>query len=398
MDKRFSLKFLLTLVFSASAFTAGLLILAFHFFPGSDSQDDFTRSDRLDELLYVIEQRFIGEFDSDELFYSAMSAAVFALDDHWSYFITTEDYLHILETEDNQYVGIGVEVLIDDLTGGVRVIGVFRQSGAYDAGIMPGDIIVGVDNDSIIGFTLDELRESLRRPIDDTVLLRIIRSDVGYIDKTVVYRLVFADPITFELVSPGIGLISISNFELGAADSFMYAVSALLDMGATSFIYDVRSNPGGRLNEMTAILDFLLPEGVIFTSVRRTDGELTVQEIRSDEHFFDYPAVVIVNSRSFSAAEYFAAILAEYYYAYTVGEQTTGKNRLQSTIPLTGGGAVHLSTGEYLTKNGVSLYDIGGYTPQFIVEMSIDDYFLFRRGELDLITDLQLAKAITLLS
>jgi len=432
--KYYSLKFVLTLVIVSSALAAVLsaLVLIFHYESpeglqsvisenrdrennerirnnnrnnNNQNRDNIDnnnnsnssgggRTQAIEDLIDVIEDRFIGTFDLDAFIAYAMRGGVASLDDHWSHYMTPEEYAHHLESINNQFVGIGVEVLIDDDTDGVRVMNVHRGSGAYDAGILAGDIIVEVDGECVIGYTLDELRALLRRPIDDTALIGVLR-DGELLHLTVVYRVVFVDPVSYKMLDGNIGYVSVRNFDVGAANGFISAVEYLMSQGAVGFIYDVRSNPGGRLDEMSAILDFLLPEGIIFISVSTSGDE---QTIMSDGNYIDMPAVVLVNSHSFSAAEYFAALLTEYYYAYTVGEQTTGKNRLQNTIPLPCGGAVVLSTGEYLTKNRVSLYDEGGYTPLHIIELTDEEYLLFRRGELEFEDDPQLQLALSLLT
>jgi carboxyl-terminal processing protease len=308
--------------------------------------------------------------------------------------MTPDEYTVFMQTSDNRYSGIGVEVKIDEETEGIEVLGVYRDSGAWEAGIVIGDIITAVDGESITGFTLIDVRAVLKRPLGETAVLTVLRDDGLYYELTVTYNLVFVDPVVYELLSGNIGYVSIRNFDTGAADGFITAVNDLIEQGAVAFIYDVRSNNGGKVTEMTRILDFLLPEGVIFISVSRSGNE---QIIMSDAASLDKPAVVLVNEHSYSGAEYFAAILSEYEYAHTVGEQTTGKNRMQTTIRLSSGSAVHLSTGEYLTKNRVSLFETDGFTPEYLISLTDEEYALFRDGVLDEATDPQLAKAISLL-
>ena len=393
MEKRFTLRFVIALVLLTSALSCLILSLLFllrmNTAPGrSEDRSDFS------ELLNIIATRYIGAHDIGEVSNAAMRAAVDSLDDQWSYFMTPEEYANYLESSDNRYSGIGVEVSIDEDIGGIKVLWVYPGSGANEAGIVVGDIITAVDGESIRGLQLTEVRELLRRPIDDTVLLTVIRANGAHENLTVVYSVIFTDPVSYEMISGTVGYVSVRNFETGAADGFISAVNTLIEQGALSFIYDVRSNNGGKVTEMTQILDFLLPEGEIFISVDRSGDE---QITTSDADFLDMPAVVLVNSHSYSAAEYFTAMLSEYEYALTVGEQTTGKNRMQNTIKLPGGGAVHISTGEYLTKNRVSLYDTGGFTPDFIVPLSDEDIALYRSGGLDLLLDPQIQKALLLL-
>jgi len=394
MEKKYSLKFVIALVFAASALTCVLISLLFywhlHSLPGDNNKvDDYA------ELLDVIENRFIGEFNLDEISNAAKHAAIFALDDYWSFYMSPEEYAEYMARSDNKYSGIGVEVIVNEENEGIEVLYVYPDSGADIAGIIAGDIITAVDGESIRGFTISDIREVLRRPIDDTAQLTVLRSNGDYQVLTVVYCIVFTDPVKYEMLDDHVGYVMLRNFEAGAAESFISAVNMLIEQGAVAFIYDVRSNNGGRVGEMTQILDFLLPEGEIFVSVNRSGVE---QITESDSDSIELPAVVLVNSFSYSGAEYFSVMLSEYDYAVTVGEQTTGKNRMQTTIPLSNGGAVHISTGQYLTKNRISLYDTGGYTPEHLISFTDDEYELYQRGELDKDSDPQFLKALSLLT
>ena len=399
---------MLTLVFAASALTCIVLSLLFYIYIGSDrdssvlqfinsnrgSSSETTRlSKEFQELLDLIDSRFIGTFDIGDLTDEAMRAVVESLDDDWSYYLTPEEYTEFLESANNTYYGLGIEVSIDEETEGIRVLGVYSDSGADLAGILVDDLIIAIDGDSILGFSINEVRLKLRRQLGDSAVLTVIRDD-EHLEITAVYNIVFRNPVTFEMLDNNIGYVVLRNFEDGSADEFISAVNELIEMGATAFIYDVRNNGGGRVGEVTDILDFLLPEGEIFISVDRSGIEKIT---RSDEEFIDLPAVVLVNVHSYSGAEFFAAMLSEYGYAPSVGEQTTGKNRMQTTIPLSNGGAVHISTGHYLTKNRISLFEAGGFTPEYLVELSDDELVLLFSGELDKESDRQLQKALSLL-
>ena len=380
-------------MFAASALT-GLLITLFIYASGTLSRGANENINDFAEVLELIDKRFIGSFEVDEITDAAIRSAVESLDDDWSYYMSPEEYEEFLAGSDNRYSGIGVEVSIDEETEGMMVLGVYKGSGADLAGIVIGDIVVAVDGESILGFTIEEIRKKLRRELDDTAVLTVLRADDEYHEITVLYSRVFRDPVSFEMLDNNIGYIWLRNFEDSAADRFMTAVNELIEMGATAFIYDVRNNNGGRVSEVTKILNFLLPEGEIFVSVDRSGVEKITM---SDADFIDIPAVVLVNRHSYSGAEFFAVMLSEYDYAPSVGEQTTGKNRMQTTIPLSNGGALHISTGHYLTKNRISLFDTDGFTPEYIVELTDDDIMFFNRNEQDISLDPQLQKALSLL-
>ena len=347
------------------------------------------------ELLTRIDAFYIGEYDMVDISAAARWAAISALGDRWSYYLTPEQYAEHLDSANNRFAGIGISISIDESVGGMRVEYVFRGSPAETAGLVSGDIITGVDGEDITHLDLDGTRGILTRPLGSTVELTVLRA--GSVVETIhaVYDFVFIDPISFEMRYENIGYIAISNFDSGAAESFISAVDALIASGAESFIFDVRNNGGGRVWELTRMLDHLLPAGEIFIAVDRSGHE---EIIRSGPGMIDLPAVVLVNRYSFSAAEYFAAMLREYDYAYIVGEQTTGKSRSQILIPLSCGGAMRISSGQYLTKNRVSLYDVGGVTPDYQIDMTDDEFTLFRWGNLEKDDDPQLQYALSLLT
>jgi len=393
MEKRYSLKFVLTLVFTASALTCVLTLLAIGtqistFLRGTNPVREYSA------LLSRIDEFYIGEYDESEVSAAAMRAAVYALGDRWSFYLSPEEYSEFLDDSNNRFSGIGVGVIIDEETGGMFVQSVYRGSGAEAAGLAVGDIIIGIDGGDIAGLDLRDMRILLARPFGDKVELTVLRENGSLEYVTVVYDAVFVDPVSYEMLESDIGYIALSNFDYGAAKSFITAIEDLTADGARAFIFDVRANPGGRVTEMTAILDYLLPEGEIFVAVDRRGREIVTM---SDADCVDFSCIVLVDRNSYSAGEYFAALLREYNMAEIVGEQTTGKNHIQSTLSLPGGGALHISTGLYLTKNRISLTDVGGVSPDYPITLTDEEFALFMSGKLEKALDPQLSKAVSLL-
>lgn len=132
-----------------------------------------------------------------------------------------------------------------------------------------------------------------------------------------------------------------TGFDKGTAEQFKTAVKGLLDGGCDKLVFDMRYNPGGELGAIVDVLDFLLPEGPILR-VYDSDGQ-QVKEYTSDESSVDCPMAVIVNSGTASAAELFTAALRDYGKAQIVGETTYGKGCMQTTVPLSDGGALEVT-------------------------------------------------------
>ena len=324
-------------------------------------------SEKLVELAALIETRFIGQPDRTAMEDGAAAGMVAALGDRWSYYIPASQYGAHMEQMENAYVGIGVTISAEDATEGFKVLQVEPTGGALEAGILPGDLIVEVQGQSIVGLGVDEVKEMIRGAEGSQVSVAILRDEEK---KTfsVERKLIEMEVAKGQMLEGGIGLVTIHNFDDRCASETIAAIESLLDQGAQSLIFDVRNNPGGYKHELVEVLDYLLPEGVLFRSVTYQDVE-TVDE--SDEDCLKLPMAVLVNAYSYSAAEFFAAALEEYDWAVTVGEPTVGKSYFQSTFELSDGSAVGLSVGKYCTPNGVSLAEVGGLVPQ--VEVPVDD-------------------------
>jgi carboxyl-terminal processing protease len=198
--------------------------------------------------------------------------------------------------------------------------------------------------------------------------------------------------VSYELLDSGVGLITIENFDSGVCDDFIAAVEDLQSQGAVGLIFDVRNDPGGLVSELTAMLDYLLPEGEIFVSVSK-DGTEKVE--KSGASCVEMPMAVLVNQNSYSAAEFFAAALREYDWATVVGQQTTGKGRSQITKLLSDGSALHISTKKYMTPNRVDLSEVGGITPDIEIEISDEDFTLLYYDQLAREDDEQLQAAVS---
>ena len=325
---------------------------------------------KLQELSDLIDECFIGAADRTVYEDAAASAMVAALGDRWSYYIPASDFQAHTEQMENAYVGIGITISVMSDGTGFEVTKVNEGSPADEAGMLPGDVITGIDGQSCSGMTTEEARNLVRGKEDTPVLLTISRGGT-VIDLNVIRRQVLTPVAVAELLEENIGLITITNFDERCASETITAIEGLLEQGAEALIFDVRFNPGGYKRELVEVLDYLLPEGPLFRSENYL-GNVTVDE--SDADCLELPMAVLVNGESYSAAEFFAAALREYEAAVVVGQQTTGKGYFQNTFQLSDGSAVGLSIGRYTTPNGVSLADVG-ITPDVVVEVDEETAF-----------------------
>ena len=348
---------------------------------------------KLEELQALIEERFIGEADPVAMGDAAAVGMIDSLGDQWSYYISAAEYESFVEQMQNAYVGVGITVtLLEDGTG-ADIIQVIKGGPAEEAGLLPGDVIVAVDGVRFDTSDMQDLTLRIKGEEGTTVDITILRDGAEMVF-TVERRTIEVTVAEGEMIGDGIGLVTIYNFDDRCAQESIASIERLLAQGAKSLVFDVRNNPGGYKHELVELLDYLLPAGVLFRSESYTGA---TSEDRSDAKYLDVPMVVLVNSESYSAAEFFAAALREYEAAQVVGEQTCGKGYFQQTYNLVDGSAVSLSVGKYYTPKGVSLADVG-ITPDVEVPVDDDTFWEIYYGNLEPEEDPQIQEAVKLLS
>ena len=333
---------------------------------------------------------FIGDYTENDAIEGAAAGYVDGLGDKWSHYYTAEQTAQILEDEANSYVGVGLTYSVDD-SNAYTVLSVALNSPAAEAGIQVGDVLVAVD-----GVPVEQLGEPSElstyvKGEEGTPVSLTIRRDGTELTFDMKRASVYNEGVEARMLENKIGYLAIDGFDTNVDVEFKTKLQSLIDQGAQGLIFDVRWNPGGFLEVMRNMLDLLLPEGVVISTV---DKQGNVKEYSSDADCLTLPMTVIVNADSVSAAEFFAAALQEYGVADVVGAHTGGKGYSQQLIRLSDGSSINLSTTRYYTPKGNNLAGVG-ITPDYPVEMDMD-YTTFYY--LDPADDTQLQKAIEVVS
>lgn len=345
------------------------------------------------ETMAVVRTRFVGETQEDQVIDSALSGLVSGLGDRWSYYLDADYYESRKLSKDNAYVGIGCTTQqYGDL--GLLVIAVTPDSGAEEAGLVVDDVILAFDGIPMEGEARNNLSDYAHGEEGTQVELLVQGQDGTQRTLVVTRKRVLTSPVSSQLLEDGTAVVTIQNFNARCAEDTMAAVNDLIDQGAQRLVFDVRNNGGGYVDEMTALLDDLLPKGIIF----RTEGKFGLSTtVTSDDACIDLPIAVLVNDSTYSAAEFFAAQIQEMDRGIIVGEPTSGKGYSQQTFPLPTGGAVGISTARYRTGEGVSLVGVG-VSLDAQVELDERQRAQLNVGALDPGEDPQLQAAIALLN
>ena len=348
LKRRFSVLHLLLAALAAALLTGGGLALALYLGAGSEGL-------AILQGAALVRQRFAGEYDPEGAAEGALDGLVDSLGDRWSHYLTAQEYQDQVQTRSNAYVGVGITVNREDPEG-LYVVAVEPEGPAARAGILPGELITAVDGRSAAGEGQQRAVDAMAGEEGTRVELTVRAPSGGERGVTLTRAHIRTAPGSWEMLEGGVGLITIRNFYTDAAQTFREGVEALTEQGARALVLDVRNDPGGYVDELTEMLDLLLPEGVIF---RATDWRGNTTQVESDPACVELPMAVLVNADSYSAAELFAAQLQESAGAAIVGEQTCGKGYSQQTFPLSNGGALLLSTAANTTGGGVSLVERG---------------------------------------
>ena len=351
-----------------------------------------TDYNKLEDLENLILTSFAGDADKTKIEDAAADAMVNAMGDRWSYYIPAAELPSFLDNSENAYVGIGVTVQATDDNSGLMVIAVQPGGPAEEAGVQVGDVIIQVDGESAQDRTVSEISAMIKGEEGTVVSITVLRSGEG-ITMSMTRKRMETTVASSKLLNEHVGLVTIQNFDERCADETIAAIKALLNQGADMLLFDVRNNPGGYVDELTKVLDYLLPEGNLIRTVG-TDG--SDETVTSDADCVKVPMAVLVNENTYSAAELFAVDLSEYGVARIFGQKTSGKGFFQQVFQFSDGSAAGISVGRYYTSQGNNLEGIG-LTPD--EEIKLDDEFeaLLYNGMLEPENDAQLQAALSYL-
>jgi carboxyl-terminal processing protease len=329
---------------------------------------------RLLTVWQLIRANYVEPVDDEKIEKGAIEGMLAALDPHSSYLEGAS--LQRLDTMiDGSYTGLGLSVGLDD--GAVKVVSPMRGSPAEKVGIKPGDYITHLDGKLIYGSDLDEAVAKMRGEAGTSIRLTIFRTgrDEPF-DVTVTRGVIDLEPVTWKLEG-ATGVITVNEFSRNVGNDVNVAIQAMKRQSAgklAGLILDLRSNPGGSLDEAVALSDLFLEKGDIVSQRGRIVSEneyYRAESVFRGDAAKGLPIVLLIDAGSASASEIVAGALQDQHRALIMGERSFGKGSVQSMIRLDRTHAVKLTTARYYTPNGRSVQE-GGIEPDIRVPQISD--------------------------
>lgn len=309
-----------------------------------------------DDVMTHVSRNYVDSLGESSIYRMAIAGMLYELEDPYTSLLAPDKLGRLNETTSGNYAGVGVQVDVRD--GWIVVIAPTPGSPAERAGIQPGDRIVEVDGRSSQGWTLDEATRAFRGKAGTRVAMRIERPGIlAGMPLTLTRTPLHQSAVRRVAMLPnGVGYIDLKAFSDSSDRELSRSVNALLGRGAKSLILDLRSNPGGLLEQGTRVADLFLNHGQRIVSLRGRTAEANRDYTDSTaQRWPALPLTILVDDRSASAAEIVAGALQDHDRALIVGEPTYGKGSAQTIIPLGPDGGLKITTAKWYTPSGRSI-------------------------------------------
>ncbi len=337
--------------------------------------DTYRELDEFVSVLNRIRSEYVDQVDDRTLIRGAIDGMLNSLDPHSSY-LDARGFTNMMSTTDGNYGGLGLTVTMED--GAVKVIAATRGTPADQAGIKAGDFITHVDGQLFFGGTLDEAVDKMRGQPGTSVRLRVVRPGRDQPMELNITRAIIDIPAVRSEVKDRVGIITVTTFNRNTTEMARRAIAEMErnPQGAPlGYVIDLRSNPGGLLDQAISLSDLFLERGEVVSQRGRARTDIERYYAEPGDATGGKPIVVLVDAGSASASEIVAAALQDHRRGLVMGERTFGKGSVQTLVPLgSGQTAIRLTTARYYTPSGRSVQE-GGIQPDIMVpQLSDPDY------------------------
>jgi len=315
---------------------------------------------------------------------------LWSIDDAYSAYYTVDEMKALMESSSGYYCGIGVMVSQNVYTGIITVVKPFKDGPAYNAGMRKEDILIKVEDEEVTGVDLNEVVAKIKGEEGTKVNVTVLRGEEE-ISMDVTRAWIEVPTIEYEMLEDKIGYISISEFDEVTVEQFNTAITSLEKQKMKGLVIDLRDNPGGLVDSAVAMLDRILPKGLlVYTEDKNGHRE---EEYAKDRIELKVPLVLLLNGNSASASEIFAGAVQDFEKGKVVGTQSYGKGIVQIVAYVNDGSGIKFTVSQYFTPKGNAVHEVG-ITPD--VEIELDEE-LKTLSEIPKDKDNQLQEAIKVL-
>lgn len=324
----------------------------------------FEELELFNKVLYLIENQYYREVDTSKLIEGALKGMMDTLDPH-SAFLNKEFFKKMQNDTDGEFGGLGIEVTQKD--GVIYVVTPIDDTPAFRAGILPKDKIVEINNESLLGLTLDQAIDKMKGKQGSKIELGIVREGEKEVKRYSLTReIIKIRPVKYELIDDHYAYVRLTQFQRRAASSIEAALKKLKEESKSKklkgIILDLRSNPGGLLDQAVDVSSLFLKEGVVVSTEARDPSNKDIRYVKKTG-FKDLntPLVVLVNGASASASEIVAGALQDHNRALVMGSQTFGKGSVQTVAKIDPNGeyGLKLTIAQYMTPKNRKIQAIG---------------------------------------
>ncbi|HEY8161841.1 MAG: S41 family peptidase [Methylocystis sp.] len=318
---------------------------------------------------------YVEKPDEQKLVENAINGMLTSLDPHSSY-LDAKGFKDMRTQTEGKFGGLGIEVTQED--GLVKVVTPIDDTPASRAGIMSGDLIGAIDDESVQGMTLNQAVDKMRGQINTQVKLTVYRGkDKDKIEVKLTRAEIHIKSVRSRTQDGDIVYVRISQFNEETADGLRNAMAkAQQEIPADKFkgyIIDLRNNPGGLLDQSIQVVNAFIDKGEIVSTRGRNADETQRYNARTGDLSKGKPVVVLINGGSASASEIVAGALQDHKRATLIGTRSFGKGSVQTIIPLGGAaGALRLTTARYYTPSGRSI-QAKGIDPDMLILQDVPD-------------------------
>jgi carboxyl-terminal processing protease len=327
--------------------------------PTVAESETYKQLDALMDVFARVRVAYVDKVDDKTLIEGAINGMLASLDPHSNY-LDARDFATMRQTTDGEYGGLGLTVTTDE--GAVKVIAPTDDTPAARAGIKSGDYITHLDGVLLYGVSLNDAVDKMRGTPGTKIKVTVVRQgEPKPLDFTLTREIIQIKPVKSE-IRGDVGIIRISAFNKQTGPATRAAIDSIekqLGPKLVGFVIDLRSNPGGLLDQAIEVSDAFLDHGEIVSQRGRTKEDIERYYARSGDLTDGRPIVVLVDEGSASAAEIVAGALQDHRRALVLGMRSFGKGSVQTLIPLSADTALRLTTARYYTPSGRSVQEAG---------------------------------------